>query len=215
MPFSGSGAIVIDATTVSFLLMALAGALGLARGARAEAITLIGLLSTATIVTNEGMASRLVGLVNSALSKASRILDMLFGSGEAAVSPTEWRLIATDDQRLLFCLVFFILFGVLFYLAGSALGGNPAATGQRLAGGIVGVISGLAISLTFISFNQNYISRHSDLGELTVNIPLVFSPRPPEANPFAPYMPLVLLSAIVIIVGLAFITLARSRKAKP
>src|SRR3990170_4769842 len=86
---------------------------------------------------------------------------------------------------------------------------------MALAGGIVGVISGLAISLTFINFNQNYISRHSDLGELTVNIPLVISPRPPEANPFAPYMPLVLLSAIVIIVGLAFITLARSRKAKP
>lgn len=214
MPSYWSGAIVIDATTVSFVLMALAGALGLARGARAEGITLGGLMITAIMITNEGMAGRVIGLANNALGKAGRILDLLFGAGEALSSPAEPRFIATDDQRLIFSFALFLVLAILFYLTGSALGGTPAAASQRLVGGILGVVAGLVVSLTLINFNQNYISRHGDLGEIAINIPLVISPRPPEANPFAPYLPLVLLSALIIITGLAFIFLARSRKAK-
>ena len=215
MPLSWSGAIVIDATTVSFLLMTLAGALGLARGVRAEGITLAGLLATAAMITSEATAARLASLANNVVAKAARILDLFFGSDDAIPSPGELRFIATDDQRLIFSFILFVLLAAIFYLVGSALGGNPVAAGQRLVGGILGVVSGLVVSLTFINLNQSWVGRHGDLGEIAINIPLVISPRPPEANPFAPYLPLVLLSALIIIVALALIFLARSRKVKP
>ncbi|MBI4300837.1 MAG: hypothetical protein HY677_06845 [Chloroflexi bacterium] len=203
----------MDAALWGLIAMLLLGALGFLRGGRAEGISLAGVIGTATVLTQSGLRDRVVSLVN----KGPKLVDVLLRPDEssaAGAASQARQLLATADQKLLFYVGFFVLGVIVFYLAGSAMGGSAIGMVQRLAGGIMGAISGYVIGLSLTNFSQDYLSRHPASGQMKLQLPSVFSPELPHTNSLSQYAPLIFVMGLFVIALLAAFSFFRGRGAK-
>ena len=203
-------AVIFDFAFWTLLLILALAIVGFKRGVRAEGITLAGVLATAVVFTNEPLRERIVGMIN----KMPRAVDLLLGPEDTALAlgVKGSRLLATADQKLIFYIVFFIAGLVLFYIAGSVLGG-PASSGiERLSGGILGGLSGFVSSLAMTNFSQSYLALHPNMGQLRLDLPSFLTPSLPSTNVLAQYTPLVFLGAFFLIGALAFTSIIRTRR---
>lgn len=207
MPNIFSGPVVLDLSGLSLLLMLFLAGIGVARGIKAEGITLAGIMAAAILFSNDALRERLVALVN----KFPRILAILLDSEGGAATGSQ-RLLSQPDQKLFFYVVFFLAAVAVFYLAGSFLGGRAASRTERLAGAILGGLNGFVLSLASINFGQDYLSRHPEPDAFRLELPLLLSPQLPASNPLTPYAPLVFLATFFFIAGLTLVAITRSRR---
>ncbi len=177
------------------LLVALLGSVGLMRGFRAEAITLVGIVIAALATS---LARELfVGLINQGL--------------EAVTSAARMRLAAdTPDESLLVTVAIFLSAVLLFYGVASSWRGKKVSPMQRLAGMVVGGLNGFVIALTLTTFAQDYLSRHPSLGPFSRNLPPLLTSG--EGLPLSHFTPLATAVALVTLGVMALATAVRSRR---
>lgn len=202
-----AGPVVLDIGALSVLLILFLAGIGVARGMKAEGITLAGVVAAATFFSNDALREQTVAQVN----KLPRILAILLGL-EGGIASGAQQFLSQPDHKLFFCGAFFLTVVVVFYLAGSSLGDGGGSRMERLAGGVLGGLGGFVISLTLANFGQNYLSRHPGSDALRLELPVLLSPQIPASSPLISYAPMVLLAASFFVAGLALAAITRSRQ---
>lgn len=200
-----SGPLVLDAGSLGLLLILVTAGFGLMRGVKAEGITLAGVLGSAAVLGNEALRERLLLIVD----RLPRIVRLLISADEP---PPAAPLFADADQRLFFYIALFLAAVVLFYLAGSTLGGRAVSRVEALSGALLGAFGGYAIALTLINFAHDYIARHPNPAPMRLELPLTLAPQAATTNPLAPYAPLVFIAGFCFVAGLAVIAIAKARQ---
>lgn len=192
---------LLDTSSLSLVVMLFLGLVGLMRGVRAEGVTLAGILAAAVVFGTEALRQRLVTFIN----KLPRVVELLLAPDGAVVplgSSPGGGLIYGADERLVFYLGLFLLATALFYIAGSVFGGAAGSRMERLAGFVLGGISGYAVALTLMNFGQEYLSRHPEVAALSIKMPALFAPTLPTTNLLLGYAPLVFLGGLFLMVAL-------------
>lgn len=196
----------LDLGLLSWALLLGLAFLGWMRGARAEGITLAGVMASGVVLANDSMRTRLTSLAN----KLPRLFELMVAPEGGAVSLAADRApLRGPDERLLFSAVGFILAVAVFYYGGMVLGGGGLGRIDRIAGMIMGGVTGLVINVTLLQFAQDFLSRHPTLPELRMDLPSVLTPSLPPTAAILQYSPLVFLAALGAMACLVVFSLVR------
>lgn len=201
-----SAAGVLDLGLLSWALAFGLALLGWMRGARAEGITLAGVMASGVVLANDSMRGRLTSLAN----KLPRLLELMLAPEGSAVSlSTDRAPLRGPDERLLFSVVAFLLAVAVFYYGGVVLGGGALGRIDRIAGLIMGGITGLVINVTLLQFAQDFLTRHPSLPEMRMDLPAAVMPSLPPTGVILQYSPLIFVAALGAMACLVVFSLVR------
>ncbi|MBI2303661.1 MAG: hypothetical protein HYU86_02810 [Chloroflexi bacterium] len=199
----------LDAGFMGLLIVFALGVLGFSRGVRAEGVTLAGVLGSAVVFTSEAMREGIIAAIN----RVPPALEVLIGREGSVAAAGAGRLLKAPDDKLLFAVAFFLVGVILFYFAGSILGGGAVDLVHRLGGGILGALNGFVVGTTMSGFLRTYFSLHPNLPPVRLQPPAFLSPTTPESSNLLVHAPWVFVVAFLAIGILVAVSLRVGRGA--
>jgi hypothetical protein len=185
--------------TVPFLIV---GTLyGWRRGWREEAITAVGLLVALLFFGNSRLADSLGSLVNRIVQAFALFFSTIFG-GEVAA-----RELVTDTNQGLFRFAGFVIFVVMAYLVGGALGQRTALGRRgRLLGSLLGGLNVFLIASQAFGYVQRFFPSAFERESTIYIVP------DQDTNVLRGYLPSIFALLFILLLIIVFLRLPKIRQ---
>ncbi|MFH1486427.1 MAG: hypothetical protein ABIH46_10175 [Chloroflexota bacterium] len=181
----------LDSTSLTVVMVVALGSFGYWWGVRAEGITLAGILGFTAVLATDGV---------------SRQIGVFAASGPLGI------ILDSPDRQAILGLIVFIMAAAAMYFAGATLGGRPSSSAQRIAGVVMGSLSGFISSIALTQIGLGFSRQHPDLGQIRIGFPSLPSLDVVGGSSFPALAPWVFLGALSIVILLAFASLVGARR---